>query len=190
MCVVLSGSCSHVFCQVRGSKVGAQVAKWGNTGKVGKSAHSFARRTIQFCVHHKIHPLRGEYPVADVADTRLATGVDLLASCFVKHARDHSQLIRAAHLIEIKTGSSACWDTAQGNMKGILNGIPCSPHNMAMVQLSLTLALFKRYKPGVIVGACTVLHVTADRITPHVYDTSVLRNLGERVLKDVKKQMN
>lgn len=168
--------------------MGTQVAKWGNTGKLPRNAHSFTKRIVRFCINNKVTPIKGEYPIGDVADTMLGTGVDLLASCVIK-AEGKSGYVRAAHLIEIKTGSSACWKQSQGKMKGALGRIDCTPQNMAMVQLALTFAIFRRYKPLARVGACSVLHVTADEATPYSYNTRLLRALGETVFKDVKRQL-
>lgn len=178
---------AHSFCEkMRGSKVGAQVARWGNTGKLPHSAHSFTKRIVRFCISHRVIPVRGEYPIGDVADTMLGTGVDLLASCVVRSETKNSY-VKAAHLIEIKTGSSACWRQSQGKMRGALRCIDCCPQNMAMVQLALTFAIFRRYKPLARVGACSVLHVTADEATPYSYNTRLLQKMGETILKDIKR---
>lgn len=90
-------------------------------------------------------PAAGEYPVGDITDTMLGTGVDLITQCVIEEKTESgTHQVRAARLVEIKTGSANCWTDAQGVMLGVLRDFPCSPANMAMVQLALTCAIFRR----------------------------------------------
>jgi hypothetical protein len=159
----------------RGSRIGRELCKWAESGKLPKQAHGWSHLVVSALNQWNVHLIDGEVPVSR---GNIATGIDLLGVRY-----NEKDLTWRLICIELKSGyRGKAWNKALGGLaKGTVN-VKRSIKNYALTQLQLTHLCAEKSLPGYCFDKPLLVQVNDDGVSKSSPTTSIVA-LGRQLLR-------
>ena len=148
--------------------------------KIHKRMHNYTQRLLRAIVDNmKLLPFLTEFDCAD--ETMGVRGVGTSIDQIALDADGHLVLI------EVKTGYRETFTTARdGNMRGALWRMPCTPHNQASLQITAAaLILHKRYGIPLEEMRLYVLRIDDHEVEVMAVKQDFVERLGDEIYNDL-----